>query len=401
MQEEAQAPRSDAPIIGLVSFAHMLSHFYMLCVPPLFPLLRKDLGLDYVDMGLTVTIYAVVTGAMQTPMGFLVDRLGGRVVLIGGLFVNAIAIFLAAYVTGFWGLAFAMALGGLGSSVFHPADYTILNAAVSPSRIGRALSVHALAGNLGFLAAPPFVALIAAYGDWTLALRAAGALGVVFALVMALAPGAWYEGTTAPARKSRAAQWRLLLGSPRILSLFAFYMFSSAANSGIVHFSVVSLHELYGAPLAAAAVALTIYQAAQMLAVLPGGYVADKVSSQETVLAICFAVSGVAVAVVGVAAIPYALAVALLGVSGGMRGLVNASRDVSVRHAAGAVSVGTVFAFVTTGYSCGQVIGPIAYGLMVDMGRPNYVFWLSAAFSFMGIATMLVGMKAPAPQPAE
>ena len=144
MQEEAQAPRSDAPIIGLVSFAHMLSHFYMLCVPPLFPLLRKDLGLDYVDMGLTVTIYAVVTGAMQTPMGFLVDRLGGRVVLIGGLFVNAIAIFLAAYVTGFWGLAFAMALGGVGSSVFHPADYTILNSVVATERIGRALSIHAL-----------------------------------------------------------------------------------------------------------------------------------------------------------------------------------------------------------------------------------------------------------------
>jgi hypothetical protein len=193
----------------------------------------------------------------------------------------------------------------------------------------------------------------------------------------------------------------MLLGSPRILSLFAFYMFSSAANSGVVHFSVVSLHELYGAPLAAAAAALTVYQAAQMLAVLPGGYVADKVSSQEAVLVVAFAISGVAVAIVGAQAVPFALAVGLLGVSGAMRGLVNASRDVSVRHAAGAVSVGTVFAFVTTGYSGGQIIGPIAYGLMVDMGRPDFVFWLSAGFTVAGIATMLAGLRAPAPQAAE
>jgi len=401
MSEKAQSERHDAPIIALVSFAHLLSHFFMLCVPPLFPLLRKDLGLDYVDMGLTVTIYAIVTGALQTPMGFLVDRFGGRPVLIAGLFVNALAIFLAAFVTGFWGLAFAMALGGLGSSVFHPADYTILNAAVSPSRIGRAMSAHSLAGNLGFLVGPLFVAFVAAFGGWTLALQSAGLLGMAFAIVMAIAPAAWYEGDAAVPRKSRAAQWRMLISSPRILSLFVFYMFSSAANSGIVHFSVVTLHELYQVPLAAAAVALTIYQAAQMLMVLPGGYLADKISSQEALLAVCFAASGVAVIVVGVTAVPFAAAVVILGASGAMRGLVNASRDISVRHAAGAVSVGTVFAFVTTGYSGGQVIGPIAYGFLVDMGRPDYVFWLSGAFSFLGVSTMLVGLRAPAPQPAE
>ena len=160
-QSAFNARRRETSIIGLVSFAHMLSHFYMLCVPPLFPLLRRDLGLDYVDMGLTVTIYAVVTGALQTPVGFLVDRFGGRAVLIAGLFVNGLAIFLAAHVTGFWGLAFAMALGGVGSSVFHPADYTILNSVVATERIGRALSIHALAGNLGFLAGPLFVAFVA------------------------------------------------------------------------------------------------------------------------------------------------------------------------------------------------------------------------------------------------
>jgi MFS family permease len=405
MNEDAQARRREAPVIGLVSFAHMLSHFYMLCAPPLFPLLRKDLGLDYVDMGLTVTIYAVITGALQTPMGFLVDRFGGRLVLIAGLFVNGLAIFLAAYVTGFWGLAAAMALGGLGSSVFHPADYTILNSVVGAPRIGRALSVHSLAGNIGFLAGPLFVAFVSAYGGWTLALQSAGLMGMAFALLMAAAPAAWYEGSTSGSasgpRKSRGAQWLLLIASPRILSLFAFYMFSSAANSGVVHFSVVSLHELYGVPLAAAAAALTIYQAAQMLAVLPGGYVADKARSQEVVLATCFAISGVAVAIVGVNALPFIIATALLGVSGAMRGLVNASRDVSVRHAAGAVSVGTVFAFVTTGYAGGQVIGPIAYGLMVDMGRPDFVFWLSAGFTVLGIATMLAGLRAPAPQAAQ
>ncbi|MBX9759640.1 MAG: MFS transporter, partial [Beijerinckiaceae bacterium] len=160
------APRGEIKTIGLVSFAHLLSHFYMLSLPPLFLYLRGDLGVSYIELGLTVTAYAITTGLLQTPMGFLVHRIGGGKVLVGGLFVNAAAIAAVAFCTQYWQVIALMFIAGAGSSVFHPADYSILATRVGSKRLGRALATHALGGNLGFVAAPPVVVGLATLWDW-------------------------------------------------------------------------------------------------------------------------------------------------------------------------------------------------------------------------------------------
>lgn len=383
--------RHEAPVIGIISFGHLLSHLYMLALPPLFPLLRADLGVGYVELGLTVTAYAVTTGLLQTPVGFLVNRIGGQRVLAGGLFLNALAVGLAGVATQYWQLIGLMLLAGAGSSVFHPADYSILNARVSAGRLGRALSAHTLAGNFGFLAAPPLMVTLAALMGWRAALVGVGLVGMGMGLgVLFLSTILSGEGKT----KSRPQDsWRELVTSPKIMLLFAFYVLSSAANSGMVHFSVVAFKEIYHLPVTATAVALTAYQGLQMLAVLPGGWLADKVENHEALLAVCFAISGVLVLLAGAGGLPFWLVVGLLGGAGALRGLVNASRDVSVRHAATErVSVGTLFGFVTTGYSGGQIIGPALYGWIMDFGRPELVFWASAGFSTLAIATMLANL---------
>ena len=155
MDATTARPKGELKTIGLVSFAHLLSHLYMLSLPPLFIYVREDLNVSFVSLGLTVTAYAVTTGLLQTPMGFLVNRIGGGKVLAGGLFLNAAAIAAVSLVTDFWQVIALMFVAGVGSSVFHPADYSILAARVAPERLGRALATHALGGNLGFVAAPP------------------------------------------------------------------------------------------------------------------------------------------------------------------------------------------------------------------------------------------------------
>ena len=124
-----------------------------------------------------------------------------------------------------------------------------------------------------------------------------------------------------------------------------------------------------------------------MLAVLPGGWLADRVDNHERVLGICFLASGALLIIAGVGVAPFWLAIALVGASGALRGLVNASRDVSVRHAATNVSVGTLFGFVTTGFAGGQILGPGLYGWLIDAGHPQLVFWASAGFSTLAIAS--------------
>ena len=378
--------RGEVQVIGLVAFAHLLSHLYMLVLPPFFGQLRGDLGVDYIELGLTITAYSVTTGLLQTPMGFLVQKYGGRRVLIGGLFVNSIAIGLVGLVNSYWQLMALMFLAGLGSSVFHPADYSILNARVNVKRLGRALSVHTLGGNLGFVVAPLIMVMLAAVFDWRMATMIIGAVGVLLALVMmGLSEVLGDSGKT----KDRARDsWKTLVTSPKIMLLFLFYALSSAANCGMVYFSVVAFTGVYSILPAVAATALTAYQVMSMMAVLPGGWLADRVKNTELLLCVCFLVSGVLIVIAGLGLTPFWIVIGLVGAAGALRGLVNASRDVSVRHAATDVSVGTLFGFVTTGYSGGQILGPPLYGWLLDIGHPQLVFWGSAAFSTLAIATM-------------
>lgn len=387
MQADAVAVGRDFKVTGLVSFGHLLSHLYMLALPPLFPYLRQDLGVGYVELGLTITAYAITTGLLQTPMGFLVNKIGGRWVLLFGLGVNALAILLAGLSTQYWQLILLMFLGGVGSSVFHPADYSILNARVGGARLGRALSVHSLAGNLGFLVAPPIMVALAAFTDWRTALLLVGGFGLAFAVVMLVLSGDFTS--VEKAEKRPGDSWGRLLTSPRILMLFLFYVCSSGANSGMVHFSVVAFKDIYDLPVGVTALALTAYQGLALLAVLPGGWMADKIENHERALALAFGASGALVLIAGLGFLPFWLVIGVVGVAGGLRGLVNASRDMSVRHAANDVSVGTLFAFVTTGYSGGQIVGPALYGWLMDLGHPQLVFWASAGFSLIAISTML------------
>ncbi len=381
--------RREIEVGGLVAFAHLLSHFYMLVLPPLFPVFRRELGVGYIELGLAVTAFSVTTGALQTPMGFLVNKIGGRKVLIGGLFLNAGAIALAGFVTAYWQLIALMLLAGVGSSVFHPADYSILNARVNVQRLGRALSFHTLGGNLGFVLAPPTMLALTSLFDWRIALFAVGGVGVALAFVMFVLSGVIGEGGMGARRASDS--WRKLATSPTIMLLFAFYALSSVANCGVVYFSVVAFKDIYGLTAATASAALTAYQVMSMIAVLPGGWLADKVEDHEMFLAASFLCSGAVLVFAGLGYVPFWAAVVCVGLSGGLRGIVNASRDVSVRHAAKDVSVGTLFAFVTTGFAGGQIVGPTLYGWLLDAGHPRFVLFASAAFSTLAIATMMTG----------
>lgn len=392
MSDQTLDTRREYKVVGLVTLAHLLSHVYMLVLPPLFPLLAKDLEVGYVELGLTITAFAITTGGLQTPMGFLVNRIGGKSVLIGGLLVNALAIGLCGFVTSYWQLIGLMLLAGVGSSVFHPADYAILSARVDNSRLGRALSVHTLGGNLGFLAAPLLILFLTALFGWRIALISVGGAGVALALFMMVFSSAIGDGGKTKHKSSDS--WRTLITSRKIMLLFLFYAFASCANTGITHFSVAAYKDIYGLPLAATAIALTAYQALALLAVLPGGLLADKIKNHETILILFFSLSAVLVILSGLGLFPFWLVVGVIATAGALRGLVNASRDVTVRHAATAVSVGTLFGFVTTGYSAGQIVGPAIYGLVLDLGRPELVFWTSAAFSLLAVITLQVGRMA-------
>ncbi|MDE0176187.1 MAG: MFS transporter [Defluviicoccus sp.] len=398
MTAAAPALRREVEAVGLISAAHFLSHFYQLALPPLFILIHEDIGIGYLALGSAVAAYNIATAVLQTPIGLLVDRIGARGVLIAGLAVNAGAIAAVGFAETYWEIMAAMIVAGAGNAVFHPADFALLSSSVDDRRMGRAFSVHSLAGSLGFAAAPVSLLFLAAVWDWRAALIATGVAGVALACLLP-AFSSSIRDDRPRGKKGGGADWTVLFDRT-ILSFFGFYALSAAAGAGISGFSVVAFIAIYGASPELAGGVLTAFYLLTGLGVALGGYIADRWNRPDAVLGICYAAAACALAAVATGAMAFWLVAAAFGLAGVFRGLVNPSRDVLLKRLTPAGAIGTVFGFVTAGFNVGLGTAPVLYGWMMDLGRPEAVFWIAAGFTVLTIG-MVFAARRPLPGAAD
>src|SRR5674476_1635106 len=153
-------------IVGAVSAAHFVSHYYILLLAPLLPFVRAEYGVSYTEIGFAFAAFNVVSTVLQTPVGFLVDWLGARILLMAGLTIGASALTVAGLVDSFWVMVAMFGLVGVGNTVYHPADYALLSHHVPSDRIGQAFSVHTFAGMLGSAVAPASLLLMQSLWGW-------------------------------------------------------------------------------------------------------------------------------------------------------------------------------------------------------------------------------------------
>src|SRR5579863_4116896 len=98
----APVPRfSEMRVVAPICAAHFVSHYYMIMLAPLFAFVRADYGISYTGLALALTAFNVVSAALQTPVGFLVDRIGPRVVLMSGVALGSVAFAIAGLVHSF------------------------------------------------------------------------------------------------------------------------------------------------------------------------------------------------------------------------------------------------------------------------------------------------------------
>ncbi len=411
MTQALATPRAggDARVIALVSGGHFLSHFYILALPPLFPLLKVELGVSYAALGAALTAYNLASGLAQTPAGFLVDRVGAARVLIAGLAIEAAAIGILGLTASFAAMVVLLFVAGLGDSVFHPADYAILSARVARRRLGRAFSIVTFAGYLGFAVAPGVMVAVAAAADWRSGLMAASLVGLAMAGLMFANRRVMGEGEEDRAPPSAAASQRgaskrdgeedarkaaggiraFLLSGP-VLLLFLFYVASAMGSGGLQSFSVAALTALYDAPLASVSVALTAFLVTNAGGILLGGVIADHTRYHGAVAVIGFVGSAVCVGAIAAFDPPLWVVTGALGVAGLLQGITRPSRDMMVRAITPPGATGKVFGFVSSGLNLGGALAPVMFGLVVDHGAPRMVFTLAVAF--MLLAAALAGL---------
>ena len=398
MTVAAESMGRDIRVIGLVSGGHFFSHFYFLVLPPLFPLLKAEFGVSYASLGLFLTAASLATMICQTPVGFLVDRFGARWILLGGLLLHSVAITAIGFTSSYWAILVLFMVAGVANTVYHPADYAILNARVTPHRLGRAFSIHTFSGNIAWAVAPAAMVSLTVLWDWRTAVILAGLAGIVTAAVLAIRGadlvdrGVVQENDRAPPPSTYEAEPPLsgmqLLLSPPILMAFLFFMFIAMGTGAVRVFSVAALVAIYDTPLEVANGVLTGFLGGAAAGILVGGLLVDKVGKPELTAIVGFLVGAALLAAAGTFSLPIAGMAAVLTGAGFVTGIVQPSRDLLVRRVTPPGSVGKVFAFVSTGLALGGVLMPIAFGWLMDHADPRWVFWLSAIIILLTVLTV-------------
>ena len=374
--------RHDAEVIGLVGLAHGTSHFFHLMLPPLFPWLMKDFNLSYTEAGLLMTTFFVVSGIGQALAGFIVDKVGSRPVLFFGIGLLALSGVILGLSNSYAMLLLTAAVAGLGNSIFHPADFTLLNRRVAQPRLGHAFSVHGLSGNLGWAAAPVFMAGIATLAGWQAAGFAAAAVGAVVLAILfwrrAMLVNA-AEELVVPSHaqtesiKSAATNQFSFLRSTAVWMCFAFFFFVTAAFGILQNYSPAILGNVYGVSLVVATGSLTAYLLGSAAGTITGGFLASRNERNERLIAIALGFSGLMALLLASGQIGAALVFPVMALMGFGVGTSGPNRDLLVRRAAtsqfGKTAFGRIYGFVYSGLDVGLAISPLAFGPLLDAGQ--------------------------------
>jgi len=390
-----QQAKTDSSLrtLAAISTAHWVSHFHLLVLPMLFPFLKEQLGVGYIELGFALTVFAVISGLTQAPMGYLADHIGARKVLLMGLTLGGFAlIMLGLHLSYPWLIASAVLLG-LANSVYHPANYAILSAHMDEARMGRAFSIHTFAGFLGGAVAPAIVAALVATTGGHGALIVAGSVGPLVALLLIVV--GIPDASAADRRIAGARAPRQSIVTPALIVLTIFFMLLSLSNAGIGNFGIVALMSGYGASYSTANIALTAFLGFSAIGVLAGGYLADRTHRHGQVAAVCFAVNAVIVFVIATITLPSLLLTAAMAAAGFLGGVIAPSRDMLVRNAAPAGAAGRAFGIVSTGFNLGGIVSPLLFGWIMDQNLPHWVFGASVVFMILTVLLALVTDRSP------
>jgi MFS family permease len=385
--------RQDAAVISLIAVAHGTSHFFQLMLPPLFPWLMRDFSLSYTQVGLLMTTFFVISGIGQALAGLAVDRVGAFRVLQFGVASLVAAAVMLSLSSSYSMLLATAALAGTGNSIFHPADFTILNHRVSQPRLGHAFSMHGLGGNLGWAAAPVTMAGLAGWLGWHAAGIGAAIVGSVILSALWLRRATLMDPVDdiaanhgADATPAVSTRYFAFLSSGPVWLSFAFFLVTTMAFGILQNYAPAILSHVYGVSLVLANGGLTAYLLGSGVGMIGGGFLAER---GDRLVAAALGFAALMSGVLASGAMPQLALWPLMAAMGFGVGMAGPGRDLLVRRAAtsrfGRRSFGRVYGFVYSGLDTGQALSPVLFGPLLDAGHFRHALVAVALLQASGL----------------
>lgn len=384
--------RRDTKLITAVSVAHAFSHFFQLALPPLFPILHSLEGYSYTELGMSLALFYLASGLVQPIAGFIVDRLGPRIVLYLGMGTLAGATALFSICESYSSLAGFATLAGVGNGVFHPSDYTLLSRNVSIERIGRGFSFHAFGGYAGYAIAPVSMIALATSVGWREATLIIGLSGL---LLLTLLIFLFHRDLAINDRADKkipnaSNNTTGILLRPVIVGCFLFFCLIAMAQIGLQTFAPPALMVLHGTSIAVSNLGVTIFLIGVTAGILLGGIIADRTDQHHLVTILCLIPAATLSSVPGLLNLPIQLLWTLFALIGFALGLLIPSRDMLVRAAAPLGASGRVFGIVYSGLDVGSAVTPIVFGWLMDQLMATEVFCSVGVCFGLGIMAILL-----------
>ena len=379
-----EAPRGSYREMWLITLGHSLTHWYPATFYLILPIIGKELGLSYSQIGLIMTCQYIAGAVANIPGGVLVDTVGRKGVLMAtSLFWVGFPYLLMGFTHSYLMLLGCVALVGFGNSLWHPTAIPTL-ARRFPERKGLVLSLHGMGGNVGDAIAPIVVGALLAALSWREVVVLNVVPGVVIALLLFVflgtlkLGGGRREAARDPGAQSLRDYFRglpELFRNRGLILLSTSSAFRSMTQNALLTFLPVYLaYEMGYSPFWVGACMFAL-QTAGFAAAPVAGHLSDRMG-RKSVMMTSMAMTAVVLVFMALAgkSLAFVFFVAVLGFFlYAIRPVMQAWLLETTPRNMGGTSIGVLFGAQALGSS----IGPLLGGLVADS------YGLTATFAFL------------------
>ncbi|RPI44972.1 MAG: MFS transporter [Betaproteobacteria bacterium] len=378
--------------VWLISLGHSLTHWYPATFFLLLPIIGKELGLSYAEMGFIMTVQYAAGSITNIPGGILVDAVGykGRLMAIS-LFWIGVPYLLMAFTNSYWMLLVCMVLIGMGNNLWHPAAISTLGQRF-PDRKGLALSFHGMGGNFGEALAPLIIGALLVAFSWRTVVVVNLIPGVVMAAAILIYLGNMNLDHASGSKKTGETwtwggyltQIKVLFADRSLVIIGMCSFFRSGAQSALLTFLPLHLTHKMGYTPAGVGFALFVLQAVAFASAPLAGYTSDRFGRKSVLVGAMFMTAVVMAAIAFAGESTWVIfLIALLGF------FMYATRPVIQAwslEAAPAALGGTVVGIMFGLQALGAAISPWAGGAIAD------AYDLSATFYFLTVLIIIANV---------